>query len=271
MKKSIIAVCVLASFLLAGCVLNADARTIVWRVTKRVDFAGSASRVVDVEPFRGVSSHVPFQVTYEQSDVPSVTLMGDEKIFDKVIFKVTRDGILDISLARGRYVNVRLKVRVCGPDVRVLEQHGSGDLDCLTDIVTDEDLSLAVNGSGEVNVLGVQCNTLSASVSGSGDIETGSVQCVDAVARVSGSGSFDADAVRCTEMSLSVSGSGDAGVDHAEVTGALRATVSGSGDVEVDGRAGKAYASVSGSGSIEGDLHYTSIEKKRSGSGQIRW
>ena len=243
---------------------------IIWLTNKNLDFTDCERQVRELKPFTSISNTVPFDVIYEQSSVQSVVVEGDAEYFDRLHTDVSK-GCLEITMDRGRYRNVRLRIKISTPDIESIRLAGSGDLTCLTDIKTDNDLSLRVSGSGNITTQSIKCADFSTSVAGSGDMVTGDVECADMDVRIAGSGDFKASGVKADGMEVSVAGSGDIRIGLVNVKNTLSASVAGSGDISINGQANKLKARVVGSGDIKGKIVYEEISKVKSGSGDIEW
>jgi hypothetical protein len=91
--------------------------------------------------------------------------------------------------------------------------------------------SLAMYGSGDARVLGLEGGALRIDLVGSGDLRaTGRVDRLEAV--LSGSGKLDLAELEARQAALDLTGSGDAVIHATEV---MEAIVSGSGDLSVRG------------------------------------
>ena len=243
---------------------------IVWLTNRNMDFTDCDKEIRAVRPFTSISNTVPFDVIYEQSDVQSVVVEGDEEYFDRLHTDVVK-GTLEITMERGRYRNVRLRVKISSPEIESIRLAGSGDMTCISDIKTDGDFSLRVAGSGNITTQDISCAAFSSAVSGSGDINIGDIDGTEMEIKVAGSGDFKAAGATATELSVSVAGSGDIRIGLVDVENMLSANVAGSGDININGKAGKAKARVAGSGDIKGTVKCAEISKIKNGSGSIEW
>lgn len=260
----VFAVCALFS----SCVFS-DAQ-VVWLSTKNMDFTDCDREERRVDVFDGIRNTCPFDVIYEQSDERYVVVEGDEEYFDHLHTDVSK-GVLEISVETGRYRNVRLRVKVGCPDIRLISMSGSGSIICKTDIDAEGELTLKVSGSGDIYADQIGCDILETSVSGSGEIKVSYVEAEKVNVTVTGSGDWNANEVESDVLNIFVSGSGDVEIDDVDIDGTLNASVKGSGDIDVSGYASNVIAAVSGSGDISGRLKYDNITKTRSGSGEIDW
>lgn len=251
-----------------SCVFS-DAQ-VVWLSTRNMDFTDCDREERRVAGFDGIRNTCPFDVIYEQSDEQYVVVEGDEEYFDRLHTDV-RKGVLEISVEKGRYRNVRLRVKVGCPEISQISMSGSGSIICKTDIEADGELTLKVSGSGDIYANNIGCDILESSVLGSGEIKVSYIDADKVNVSVTGSGDWDADEIESENLNIVLSGSGDVEIAKVDIDGSLNATVKGSGDIDVSGYASNVVASVIGSGDISGRLRYDNISRTRSGSGDIDW
>jgi hypothetical protein len=122
---------------------------------------------------------------------------------------------------------------------------GSGDVWNEGTLVSNN-FNASISGSGDV-VLKISSSKAKGTVSGAGDL-TLKGSATDLVASVTGSGDFHGFDLESVNVDVAVTGSGDAAVN---VSGELRARVTGSGDIEYRGNPTKEDTKVTGSGSIQ--------------------
>jgi len=154
-----------------------------------------------------------------------VSVTTDDNLIDDLTTEV-HDGVLVIATRPGVSASYRV-----GPQATI----GVKALD-----------SLAIEGSGDAHVQGVDCEKFSASISGSGDLSI-SGKAVRVAISIEGSGDADLSGLDAQDASVQIEGSGDVRV---RCSANLSAAVAGSGDVEY---IGSPHTSISVSGS--GDVH----------------
>jgi len=124
-------------------------------------------------------------------------------------------------------------------------------------------LSVAVGGSGDVHTGSAGSARLT--ISGAGHLRTGAVA-GDLAARVSGSG--EVEVAQAGRADLTISGSG--GMRVGQLSGGLRTAITGSGDLKVERLDGDFDTTVSGVGDIKvGDGHVGAMRAHISGSGDV--
>jgi hypothetical protein len=185
----------------------------------------SATQTRDVPSFQRVrlsgEGFIEVNVGAEQH----ISLTADDNLIDDIECEV-RNGELVIGLRDGVNANFRV-----GPSARIEVPR----LD-----------ALAIHGSGDARVRGLNGESFAASINGSGDLRAeGRVERVTLV--ISGSGDANLSQLQCQDATVAIQGSGDASV---QCSNALSAAVSGSGDVAYSGAPPHTSISVSGSGDV---------------------
>ncbi len=210
MKRSAIACLALG---LSACVLNLG------------DVAGGdlQTQTRTVEAFDAIAIEGAVDVEAKVGSALSVEVEADGKIIDKVETRV-EDGTLHVSLEGGFHLNTgRMLVRVTVPSLK----------------------SIALSGSGDASVEGLDEASFAIAVSGSGDVEAGG-EAESVSISVLGSGDVGARALEAEGASIVLQGSGDVSVTATETA---QGSIQGSGDVTVHGGA-SCSITVTGSGDL---------------------
>ena len=182
----------------------------------------------DLDSFNAVKVNGSTDVVFSQGP-QKVVLSADENLID--VFKVeVRDGSLYLGVERGTGFSTRNKVvfTVSSPELNAVKVNGSGDFK-VRNVLDSDNLSLSINGSGDIEADKVECKNLSCNINGSGDIEVDALSAASADVKINGSGDVT---LVCREV-------------H-EVT----ATVNGSGDVDLYGNIVSVSSNVRGSGKV---------------------
>jgi hypothetical protein len=123
----------------------------------------------------------------------------------------------------------------------------STDNDCTAEIWVPSLESIECNGSGEIEVRGLNGDNFSYELNGSGDFNAyGKVDQLDI--SVNGSGNVDTRRLVAQEAKIDISGSGDVKVNAKKT---LDVEISGSGSLEYVGTPEHISQSISGSGSVD--------------------
>lgn len=200
----------------------------------------------NVEKFSAIGLSVSADVYVTQGSPQKVELEGAVSDLEKIVTEV--DGnTLKIRTKPGSWRIGNVKVYITVENINSLAVSGSGSLYVEKSLETGN-LTLAVSGSGSVNINNLKANAVVSTISGSGKISlSGSGNQVSSqTIAISGSGDLYAESLETRDAEVHVSGSGEC---HLFVSGKLQASVSGSGDVYYKGEP-VVKAHVSGSGKV---------------------
>lgn len=180
----------------------------------------------------------------------NITIEAESNLIEYIVTEV-KNGALVVKVLNNTNLkpsnNKPLIITIPYENIDYVSLSGSGDVWNEGTIVSSN-FDASISGSGDV-VLKVSSSEAKASVSGSGDL-TLKGSTTKLIASVTGSGDFHGFDLDSKDVDVSVTGSGDAGVN---VSGELRARVTGSGDIEYRGNPTREDSKVTGSGSIEND------------------
>ncbi|QWX84698.1 DUF2807 domain-containing protein [Cellulophaga sp. HaHaR_3_176] len=189
-----------------------------------------------------------FDVDLIEGNEGDITITGEENLLDYIILEVEK-GKLVIKIEKG--VNLQpskwknaVKITIPIESIDGISLSGSGDIVSKTTIKTSS-FTTNMSGSGDIT-LTLETQSTKASMSGSGDINlSGSTKKFEAT--ISGSGDIEAFDLDADYVEATVSGSASIKVTANK---AIKARVSGSGDIYYKGKPSKINTKLSGSGSI---------------------
>jgi hypothetical protein len=178
----------------------------------------------------------------------AITINAESNLIEYIITEV-KNGTLIVKVENSINLkpskNKPILITIPYESVDNVSLSGSGDIWNEGSLVSNN-FDTSLSGSGDV-VLKISASKAKASVSGSGDLTlTGSA--TKLIASVTGSGDFHGFDLDSIDVDVSVTGSGDADVN---CSGALKARVTGSGDIEYRGKPTREDSKVVGSGSIQ--------------------
>lgn len=210
-----------------------------------VSVLAQSTETRDLGSFTKIQSGGSWDVIVQTGDKDEVRLESTNISLDKVITEVDNN-TLKISLEKGNYRNLGLKVYVTIREIEGLKSTGSGDMKIQSDIRTGS-LSLSSTGSGNLFLENVNADKLSVGMTGSGHItvEGGSVSSFSL--SQTGSGDFKGEELLTEEASINKTGSGKSLIGEVE---SLNVRATGSGDVYYSGNPGSKNISSTGSGRV---------------------
>ena len=181
-------------------------------------------KVVDVEPFSGISLNIGANVYLSQGETHNVRIEADEDVMNKIITEV-KDEVLIIKCDKSLHSSKDINIYITMTELKLIEVNGSGDITC-QDSFNSDNIAIEINGSGDVSLFG-RAENQAIEINGSGDIK-----------------SFGMLSTNCA---IDIQGSGDCKVN---VENSLAVSISGSGDVIYKGSP-VVTTSIDGSGSVK--------------------
>ena len=200
----------------------------------------SLTQEIEVGEFDRISIPSFVDVYYTQtSGEQSVTLTCDENLFKHYKIEV-RDGKLVADCENFCRNKIDTYLTVCSTVLNEVKLSGSGDLHIEDTLKTEDNFTIEVNGSGDVEIDNLQVESATIRNSGSGDIEV--------------------DNMTAENIKISTSGSGDCTLECKD-SGTLDIKISGSGDVNISGTA-RAIINISQTGSGDFNMSDLSLSGK---------
>lgn len=183
-----------------------------------------ARDVRSVKPFKRVRISGGFEVLYQSGQEYRVDLSGDDNIIPWISSNVSGDELL-LTTKKSFTTQSGIKIVVTAPTLQ----------------------ALTLDGSADVTLNDLRAPSFTLTATGSGDI-TASGQVGDLTLSVSGAGNIDARRLRSERATARILGSGDI---HVHARQALRAEITGAGDITYYGRPQTVERRVLGAGDIE--------------------
>jgi hypothetical protein len=205
---------------------------------------GQSSQNRNLSSFREVHVSGGFDVVLKKGNNESVNIESSNIDLDKILTEVENNK-LKISLKKGNYRNVDVKLVVTYKDLEAIHSSGSSEIVCNTDIKASN-FSLHNSGSGNVKLTSINTDSFEVHNSGSSNINVAGTAKRQSY-QISGSSKINAFDLKSEEAKVSISGSGDVNIS---VSQNLEASVSGSGDIRYKGDPNIRNVRVSGSGNI---------------------
>ena len=196
--------------------------------------------------YNGVDLRCAAEVSFEQAPEFKLEVSAQQNILDIMITELQNNKLVI------RFKNdVRVKshgpitVKVTGPDLNSLRISGSGNIQAVSSINTQQ-MELDVSGSGNIRLGELNATSVDANISGSGNIGINSGAVERERLKISGSGNINLAGMQSKNVSTNTSGSGEMRVYAFE---SLTVSISGSGSVYYFGTP-QVNASISGSGAV---------------------
>lgn len=203
----------------------------------------------EVSGFSGVALSGSMNVKISYGSSNSITVEGDENLLPYIETKV-EDGVLQIkrmNKVREFKTRSKLMVYVSLTKVTELRVSGSGNITGNGDFSNEGKTTIAVSGSGNIDVEINSFKETKIAISGSGNVTIKGKSTNNIDANISGSGNIDCSDVACDDVFAHVSGSGSIKV---YANKSIDARVSGSGNIYYKGSATNINLRSSGSGKI---------------------
>jgi len=117
-----------------------------------------------------------------------VSVRANEEVFKYLDFKVI-NGVLYIETKdRANIIAETYDITISMPDIDALTVNGAGDVKVMDGIVCDGDLSVKVNGAGDLSLGEVTVDAMNVIVNGAGDVDIDKVSAKTIAVTVNGAG-----------------------------------------------------------------------------------
>ncbi len=232
--------------------------------------ASNVSEVRKLEGFTAVELASSSDVKINEGDNFEVKVTGPAELLAQAKTAV-RAKTLAISFQRkgwfGNDDSEYLQFEITMPRIEGIYSIGAGDI-AVGPLQTGE-LSVGIEGSGNIDMDSARAQSLQLLAAGSGDIDMDSAEVQALRLSAVGSGDIGINKARASLLQLSTAGSGDIGIRQLQATEAM-ATLSGSGNIEVSGKVKRQTINITGSGDFQGrELNAEIAGGSVSGSGNI--
>lgn len=186
----------------------------------------------DFQDFHSVCVYGNADVVFTQADTWEVTLTTQENVLDKLDYKV-EDGVLVIQ-AQDR-MTIRAEeydLTIKAPVLRRVEVNGAADFDIPSGFRSEEDLTVEVNGAGDLSFRGIACRNLKIQANGAADIDAKEVDVQSVNVLINGAGDVSLTG-KAGEADLSVNGAGDIDARKLAVAGEVKKHTSGIAKIQL--------------------------------------
>lgn len=180
----------------------------------------------DLKDFDAIQIIGQADVTFTQSPAYEVTLHTQENILDYLDYHVEGTTLVIQLKDRHTVRAEKYDLVIQAPDLRRIEVAGAADFEIPAGLRTEGDLTVEVNGAGDLNFAGIRCNNLKMTANGAADIKASSLDVQSLKVEVNGAGDVKLDG-QAGDASLSVNGAGDIDARNLKVSGAVSKHASG--------------------------------------------
>ena len=157
-----------------------------------------------------VNSNIDVEIVpINPSEIPQAEITAQHNIMNLIVLK-TIGNTLKISFVQ----DVRViptddtKVTLFMPYIRSIKTNSSGDIYCFNGYLLNSMVNVEVNSSGNIHLLGMQCNELLLKINGSGKIFAENISCATLDTYVRSSGRINVENFDAHKVYSHVSGSG---------------------------------------------------------------
>ncbi len=173
--------------------------------------ADDVTRTSDLSGFTEVELDTSIDLKIIIDDDYSITIEGDEDRIGNLDLDQSGDELRISSSRRfggffGRKSLGSMSLEITMPDLEELTINGSGDVEIIG--LDNDEISLNINSSGDLYVTG-KSERIEIEIHGSGDVEMDDITSKNVEIELQGSGNVDFDGGTCDSLEIEVDGSGD--------------------------------------------------------------
>lgn len=252
-----IAALIFAPMMLESCGLSVSDLKRIAKSTKGEDsFRDSekwgkviAKNIPDTIGVQSITTFGSANVNIYQSDSLAVKVNGNEKAID--MYEITiEDGNLTVKCKEEKNSNIpSITVDVYSPCLSDLHVNGASDVDFKTNYKSTDDVTININGAGDITMKDLECEKLNITINGAGDFDSQKITCNNSAEfSINGAGDLDAE-VKANSVNTRIAGAGDASL--VVNCNNLFVSCAGAGDVKLKGKCKNFSKSEGGMASID--------------------
>lgn len=247
---------ILTALLFGSCTVNFE---------KRND-GPDIEKSFDVSEFNALDVSDNVEVIYTVSDSTSVLVKGKENSVKNLILNCDKNGTLHIynksednkqKSSPRHWVywvfnendNKGVTVYISGPNINNINISGAGNFTC-KNALHPENLSVFVNGAGDIDLDSIQTKDFRLNISGAGDFDAKAITAEKVDFKATGAGDIDSHIINASYVSITISGAGDVDTNLTDC-GNVYVSVTGAGSAKFKGNVQTFKYDVSGAGDID--------------------
>lgn len=189
-----------------------------------------------------------FSVLLQQGASSTVSIQTDKNLMEYILSSVNDEGTLVISTKNGYNLKPSsdIVVIISSSKIDYISLAGSGNIIAQDKFLDSEKVQLLLSGNGNINF---KTNTpkLTATITGNGNIMVEG-ETADVNVSITGSGDFKGEKLLAENSTIKITGSGNA---YVYCSTALKANITGSGDIFYFGNPTSINQKITGNGSIK--------------------
>ena len=203
------------------------------------------TRSFSTDPFVSITNNISADIHITHDSTQSIEIKAQERIMNFIKLDVN-NGMLTIGMKNNPPFNTKpIDIYISIPAISSYILNGSGNMDMVNSFDNCGDVSLQVNGSGNIDAKFNSNTNTSTVINGSGDIDLNGFSPNHSIL-IDGSGNVNAFPFHTYNTSVNIIGSGNCQVT---ADSALNVTISGSGNIYYKGNP-IINTNISGSGNV---------------------
>ena len=149
------------------------------------------SKEVKADHFNEIKLVGSANISYWQDTCSHVEIHGSDNIIPLIETYVEGNTFIikfkkNVTIWKGK-----LEIKVFAPELNKLSVNGSGNIRLINGIQTSKDIEFHINGSGNIQGEGFNCQKMAVSINGSGDVRLQQIESQECQASISGSGNIN--------------------------------------------------------------------------------
>ena len=206
MKKFVFIVAI--ALALSACTCNFSSGSVKVGNGKRVFCKGPVvERSFDLSGFDAITINGHADIDIYQGTDWSVRVVANEKVFDYLNYHVDGSELVLETLNNVNLVADEYDIYITVPVLTGITVNGAADLDLKRGYSADKDLSVVVNGAGDLEISSIEVPSLSVELKGAGDMDLEFIKVGRLIIDVKGAGDVEVSG-KADWASFSVSGAG---------------------------------------------------------------
>ena len=208
----------------------------------------TTTRVLNFDDFSDITISFPAETTITQGDEHIVEIEASENIIDRINSDSRKSGNdLDLEInGCVQFDEDDIRINITLPILEAIKIEGIGIVDGTNTFTTEDDMTLSIEGAGEINLDVEVESTLTAKIEGAGGISVFGTA-MEFKPEIEGFGDINADEITAQIIDAKIEGGG--AID-CNVTEAIKISIEGTGTVRTGGTAVTQEIKLEGAGNV---------------------